>query len=232
MLDWVYVNPDPTVTPALLIKGVMLKLQDWVCSLWDFAIALCIASDRAVVWYPRAPVSSLAVLIDLHLDSEWSGELMCSWSQKSLLSILCPSLAMRKAVTAPSPEQSCEHTRSPYCCTCTDFIPSRVSAYFCSFSTQNIQCNQCTALRAGMMKKALLPLSILASMITILFCGHWGQTSLFFLSLFIPYHTWLFHSLCVCTGVEMSSCWLWGWGRCPSEQTCSLQTSFISIALC
>lgn len=150
---------------------------------------------------------------------------MYSRSQKSLFSVLCPSLAVSEAVTALSPEQSCEHTRSRYCCTCTDLIPNRVSANFCSFSTQNIQCAQCTALRADMTKKALLPLSMLSSMGAILFYGHWGQTSLFFLSLFIPYHTWLYHNMCVCTGLEMSSCWLWGWGRCPSEPTCSLHAS-------
>lgn len=122
----------------------------------------------------------------------------CTVDRRSpLFSVLCPSLAVSEAVTALSPEQSCEHTRSRYCCTCTDLIPNRVSANFCSFSTQNIQCTQCTALRADMTKKALLPLSMLASMGAILFYGHWGQTSLFFLSLFIPYHTWLYHIVCV-----------------------------------
>lgn len=104
---------------------------------------------------------------------------MYSWSQKSLFSVLCPSLAVRKAVTAPSPQQSYEHTRSCYCCACTDLIPSRVSANFCCFCTQNIQCTQRIALRADTIKKALLPLPILASTVAILFYGHWGQTSLF-----------------------------------------------------
>lgn len=152
---------------------------------------------------------------------------MCIWSQKSLVSVPCPSLALKKAGTAPSPEQSCGHTRSCYCCTRTDLIPSRVSANFCSFSTQNIQCTQCRALRA--IKKALLPLSILASTVAILFQGHWGQPSLSFLSLLVAHHTWLSHSMYVCTGLEMSSCWLQRWGRCPPEQTCSLQASSIWI---
>lgn len=109
-------------------------------------------------------------------------------------------------VTAPSPEQSCEHTRSCYCCACTDLIPSRVSANFCCFCTQNIQCTQCTALRAGTTKKALLPLPISASTVAILFYGHWGQTSLFPLFCSFP----ITPGCIMCTGVEMSSCWLWG----------------------
>lgn len=36
---------------------------------------------------------------------------------------------MSEAATALSPEQSCEHTRSRYCCTCTDLIPNSFSKF-------------------------------------------------------------------------------------------------------
>lgn len=43
-----------------------------------------------------------------------------------------------------------------------------------------------------------------------------------------PSHLAVPQHVCVCTGAELSSCWLQGWGRCPSEHTCSL----MSTALC
>lgn len=54
-----------------------------------------------------------------------------------------------------------------------------------------------------------------------LFCPFW-----FPILLAVPQH------VCLCTGAELSSCWLQGWGRCPSEHTCSLQASLMSTALC
>lgn len=62
-------------------------------------------------------------------------------------------------------------------------------------------------------------------MVAILLYGHWGQTSLFFPSLFALYYTWLCVSTHVHRSVYMSSCWLEEGeeGACQNKHAASIQ---------
>lgn len=226
MLDWlVLCQPWPYSNPSITDQRdyAMGSRAEFVAC--ETSPHLCIVSCITVVCYLRAVLLSLLTII----WTQSSLRCWCTvWPQKSLFSVLHPSLAAGKAV-----HDSTVHSKGKGLWAHqvslllyvhrfdAKLMKQAISANLCSFSTYKVQCIQCTALRAGMIKKASLLQPVLAN------------KPLFSVPVQSLFHLVVHDDACAYGCVYMSSCWLEGGekGACQNKHAASTLT-FRSITLC